>query len=164
MATDTQLFKLALVGILGSCGLSDAVGEVGKSRRRLYVLTKAADDGAAGDATAETKPGDLVPNSAKVTRVWYLAQGGAVAGDAVDNATIRVSKRDAAGANKTTVASLTTTVANSLATDVAKAFTLSSVAGAVDLSALSTLTWEIAKNGAGVVVTAGRIIVEVEDD
>lgn len=161
--TDTQLVKRALVGLLASMGLTDAIAAAAQARSDFFTFDKAADDGTAATATTETYTGIYLPRACLLKAATYLATTGGITADATNNATITLSKRDSAAANKTTVASATTNVAFGNVTQGAgKALTLS--AANVAISAGSTVTFEIAKGGTGVVVRAGRVTLEVEWD
>lgn len=116
-------------------------------------------DGAANTATAETPIG-MVYAPAQVVAVYYVPLAALTAND-TDYATITVSKRTSAGASKTTVATLVTTVAGGSWTAFArKAFTLTATAADLIVASGSTLTFEIAKAGSGVAVPAGDLVVE----
>lgn len=162
--TDRQLLKRALVGLLAAMGLSDAIAEVGKSESTYFFWDKAADDGMASTTTSETFTGVYSKYAAILKSITYSPTTGGVTADAANYATVTASKRDSAGANKTTLGTLTTTIASSgnLTQGAGKAFVLTNAN--VALSAGSTFTWEIAKTGTGVVMRAGRFTAEVEWD
>lgn len=105
-------------------------------------------DAAAGTATAER----IVRRPrwhGTVTSVTYC--GAAVAADNTDYVTITVAKRDGAGGGATTIATYDSRAANEGAATafVPKAFTLSVVAGAVDLLESDEVLITVAKGGSG---------------
>lgn len=126
-------------------------------------------DAAADTATAETIVG-FVPDApgstttkGKVLRVYYLPAA-ALTADDTDYATITVSKYTAAGGSKTTVASLTTEIANGDWTAfVPKEITLSATAANLILQSNAILTYEVAKEGSGVAIPAGKLVVVMTD-
>lgn len=119
------------------------------------AFTKSAADGAAATATSETVIG-MVARASKLIGARFVPAA-ALTADNTNNAVITVSKRDSAGANKTTIASLTTNVASGNWVQWApKALTLG-LAAAIQVAAESSITFEIAKGGTGVVVPAGTL-------
>lgn len=125
------------------------------------VQPKAA-DAAASTATAETVLA-IVPAAATVTGVRFVPIA-AVTADNTNNAVITVSKRTAAGASKTTVATLTTNVAGGSWTAwVAKAATLSGTPANLEVEANAVLSIEITKGGTGVQLPAMLMVVEYSD-
>lgn len=122
---------------------------------------KTAADGAAGDATAELSLG-YTPVAAIVRSVTIVPTGALTAND-TNFATLTVWKRDSAGANQTKVAEIATTTAGTgnWVAFAAEAMTLQAAAN-LALAAGSSLTFQIAKSGTGVVVPANtKIIVEM---
>ena len=162
MATDRELLKAQEAGALASSAATDPIGAVGEAHSALFEFTKSDADSMAADATSETYTGVYVPRKAKVKAIYFLPTSGGLTADATDYATITVSKRDSAADNKASLGTITTTVASSgnLTQGVAEAFVLT--AANVVVAAGSTVTFEIAKAGSGVVVPAGRFILDLE--
>lgn len=123
---------------------------------------KTAADGVAGDATAELAIG-YTPVAAIVRSVTIVPTGALTAND-TNYATLTVWKRDSAGANQTKVAEITTQITGGSGNWVAfaaEAMTLQAAAN-LALAAGSSLTFQIAKTGTGVVVPANtKIVVEM---
>lgn len=125
---------------------------------------KTAADGAANTATAETQivrqgvHGHVVG----ITMNWDAA----VAADAANNATLTVYKRDANGANQTVLGTLTTNNAGLGGADSTAfkpvAFTLSAVAGALDVLETDIFTFAITKGGTGVQLGSGVIRIQTK--
>jgi hypothetical protein len=167
MATDRASLKMQQAGALGSfasggTAVSDAVGTVGQAHSDIFVFDKAAADAMASTTTAETYTGINLPYAGKVKAITFVPTSGGLTADASNYATVTVSRRDSAAANKTTLGTITTTVASSgnLTQGVGEDAVLTSAN--VDFAADSTVTFEIAKTGTGVVVPAGRFTVLVE--
>lgn len=128
-------------------------------------------DAAAADATAETVVG-YVPkapganaSTAKVLRVYYLP-GAALTAHDTDYATILVSKYTAAGASKTTVATITTKItggSGNWTAFVPMEITLSATAANLILASGAILTYEVSKAGNGVALPAGKLVVVLTD-
>lgn len=126
----------------------------------IHEVVKAA-DGAAGTTTAETLVG-LNPLIGRVTAARILPAANVTA-DATNNATVTLSKRDAAGGTKTTVATLITNVAGGNWTAwVPKDMALSGTSANLDVVAGSVLTFEVAKGGTGVQLPALILAVDVD--
>jgi hypothetical protein len=161
--TDRDLLKKTQVGLASSAGLADAIGAVADQNTRSTYFTKAAADGMASTTTSEVFTGNVTVRKAKLKGIYLNLTGAGLTADNTNFATITVSKRDSAGANKTTLGTLTTTITSSgnLAQGGAKPFVLT--AANVDLPALTTFTFEIAKSGSGVVVPAGVFTVDFEE-
>lgn len=109
-------------------------------------------DAAAGTATAER----VVRRPrwhGTVTSVTFC--GAAVAADNTDYVTITVAKRDGAGGGATTIATYDSRAANqgAITAFVPAAFSLSAVAGALDLLESDEVTVTVAKGGSGKVLT-----------
>lgn len=132
-----------------------------------------AQDAAAGTTTAETVVGCSIANPAnptgpsKVLRVYYVPAAGVTAHDS-NYATITVSKYTAAGASKTTVATITTqTTGGGGSGDwtalVPMEITLSSTLANRIVEPKATLTYEIAKASSGVQLPAGKLVVVLGD-
>lgn len=128
-------------------------------------------DAAASTATAETVVG-FVPKApganaslAKTLRVYYLPAA-ALTADDTNYATITVSKYTAAGASKTTVATVTTTITAGSGDWVAfvpEEITLSATAANLILESGAILTYEVSKAGTGVALPAGKLVVVLTD-
>lgn len=165
MATDTEIMKARLAGQAQSYGLSTdsaAITEAGKVHTYHRAFDKAADDAMASTTTAETYLGRRIPYRSWLKSIYYTpTTGGITASDTV-NITVTISVRDSAGANKTTIATLTTTTTSSgsLTQGVPKALVLTSAN--VIIAAGSTLTYEVAKTSTGTILRAGEFILELE--
>ncbi len=118
-------------------------------------------DAMAADATAEA-PGFRFPFNGIVTNI-KLTLHVALTGDAANNFTMTVSKRDAAGANLTTLGTITSDIpgAGSFVAFVGEDFTLTNAN--LEVVAGGFCTWSIAKGGAGVVVPTFTCDVTVLD-
>lgn len=160
--TDRELLKQQEAGALATSGAADPIGTVAFSHTDSFAFSKASDDGMASTATTETRTGIYVPRKARLKNIWYVPTTGGITADNTNFATVTVSSRDAAGANLTTVATLTTTITSSgnLTQDVGAALVLAT--SAVIIAAGSTLTYSIAKSGSGVIVRAGSFTVDLE--
>lgn len=134
---------------------------------KLHDFIKAADDGMAATATAETDIG-TPDGPGKPIKAWLEPTNGTglVAVDA-DFATIIVRARDAAHANPKIIAQVTTkTVAAGGSGNWAQGVRVPIPLNNVDLSMVdgSGLTVEITKGGMGVVVPAFILFVEVSPE
>ncbi len=118
---------------------------------------KVAADGAAGTATSETAF-NRVSRTGTIVGAWY-APSAALTGDATNNATLTLAKRDGAGGGSSSVAAITTTaVAGNWTAFVPVSLgTLSNTS----VAAGNVLTFAISKGGTGVVVPAGTLIVAI---
>ena len=162
MATDREIYSLVLKGQLGSAGVTDVAALVTSSQSRQYQSVAKAADGMASTTTAETDLNICFNRLSRIKSVKYMPTGGALTADNTNNAAITVSKRDAAGANLTTVASETTNVASgNWVQRTLKSLTLT--AANVDVVAGGSCTFSIAKGGSGVVVPAGFFVIDVEE-
>lgn len=133
----------------------DEAGRLAYNVKAQAQTFKAAADGAASTATAETAffqaPVDLV-----IEQVEFVPSA-ALTADNANNAVITVTRRNADGTGNVTVATVTTNVASGNWTQwVSKVLTLT--AANAGLSAGMILTLTIAKGGTGVVVPAGQLI------
>lgn len=118
---------------------------------QIVEAAKTAADGAAGTATAETVACGT-RNGGRLLAVRFIPAA-ALTADNTNYATITVSRRNAAGGGKTTVASVTTQITGSGSWT---AFVPVNVPVSNDaLEPGGTLTYEIAKAGTGVVVPVG---------
>lgn len=160
MSRDDQYDINSRIGSLTDAkDVTDPVGQARKQRSRILNFKKLViatgvelADAAAATATAETR-GVRFPFDGIVTSI-LLTLHTLVAGDAANGFTMTVSKRDAAGANLTTLGTISsvnaTPALGSFVAFVGKEFTktnanLQVVAGGYG-------TWSIAKNGTGVIV------------
>ena len=163
MPTDREILKAAQVGHVGSAGLTDPIAAVAKAHSIwVRVFSKASDDAMASTTTSETYTGTLVPFNAKLKAVYYVATTGGITANATNYATITISKRDSAGANKATVASFATdtVTTDDVAQGAPKAFTVTAANQIITEN--STFTFEVAKAASGVVVRAGEFWAELE--
>lgn len=162
--TDRQIIKKAQAGEAVALGCTDPIGEVANANSSQFVFAKGADDAMASTTTAETFTGIYFARACRLKSIVYSATTGGVTADNTNFATVTVSKRDSAGANLTTIATLTTTITSSgnLSQGVGKALVLT--ASAVNITAGSTVTYSVAKAGSGVVLRAANFTVEVEWD
>jgi len=87
----------------------------------------------------------------------YFAAGAGVAADAANTATFVLSKFDAAGANKTTVASKQTITGQAVTAKAGYQLTLA--AGAQNVVRGGTFAVEATKQASGVATPAGKIVV-----
>jgi hypothetical protein len=120
----------------------------------LATFTKAAADGAASTATAETIIGMIGPSSGGNVGTVFFVPAAALTADNSNNAVITVFKRTAGGA-AVQVAAATTNVAGTGSWTQWKPVSIPVTAAAV--SASDALTYTITKNGTGVVVPAGQL-------
>ncbi len=113
---------------------------------------------AAGTAGTPLAEGEWtgIPFDAEVIDAYFSA-GSAVAADAANTATFVLSKFDAAGANKTTVASKQTITGQGVTAKAA--YQLALAAGAQNVVRGGTLAVEVTKQGSGVATPAGKIVV-----
>ena len=119
---------------------------------RNYIIEDKAADGAANTTTAENSLGAVFEAGTLVDA--FVIPDAALTADDTNHAVITISKRDSAGANKTTVATITTNVASGNWVQFArKALTLSNTT----IAAGSSFTYEISKPGTGVQLPALRI-------
>lgn len=95
-----------------------------------------------------------------VTAVEYV--GAAIAADATDYVTVTVSKRDGAGGAAVVIATYDSRAANQGAATafVPKSFSLSAVAGALNLLETDIITITTAKGGAGKTITGNVRVVQ----
>lgn len=118
---------------------------------------KVAADGAAGTATTETAF-SRISRTGTIVGAWFVPSS-TLTGDASNNATLTLAKRDGAGGGASTVAAITTTaVAGNWSAFVPVSLgTLSNAS----VAAGNVLTFAISKGGTGVVVPAGTLIVAI---
>ena len=183
MATDRAYRKFQEAGALNTIiagggsqlgaisPVQDATNTVSAIHSDLFPIYKSADDAAAATATAETYSGIFFPQTQglstvagqrlyRVNNVYYVATTGGITGDPTNNATINIFSRNATGGNQLLVASLTTTVANTVTQGAGIAFAMNSAN--ILLPAGATITWSITKGGTGVIVRAGIFTLDVE--
>ncbi len=166
MPTDREILKAQVAGALAGTACTDpvATAKVAASHGPVIVFTKASADSMAADTTAETYTGLYFPRACRIRSLYIITTAAGLTAHASNYATITVSKRNAAAGGKTTVGTLTTTVVSSgnLTQGVGTAFVLSTTAGALDLVAGGSLTWEIAKAASGVIVPACVVCADIE--
>lgn len=147
---------------------AEAAGSNKDARTAINTLTcgmpffdKASADAMASTTTSETYTGVYIPYDSKVT-VYFNPTSGSLTANDTNYATVTVSKRDSAAANKATIATLTTTTTSSGNLTQGAGKQLVAASGSASVAAGSTITFEIAKTGTGVVVPAGRFTVVCE--
>jgi len=141
-------------------------GPIASLLARGQLIANAVNGGAyqIADAAASTTTAETAMARQKfhgvVTAVEYV--GGAIAADNTDYVTITISKRDGAGGGATVVATYDSRAANQGAATafVPKAFSLSAVAGALNLLETDVLTVTVAKGGAGKAVVGSIRVVQ----
>ena len=162
--SDREILKNRQTGQAQTYNATDPVTAVQQANSYfLTIADKSADDAMAATTTAETFTGILVPYASRIKNIYYIATTGGITADNTNYATVTVSKRDAAGATPLAVGTLTTTITSSgnITQGAAKALVKSTV-NSLDCVALATLTFTIAKAGTGVIVRAGKIVLEME--
>ncbi len=154
MPTDIEIIKQRHCGQAEGYGLAAAPeGSVDTLDAFPVVFTKASADAMASTTTSETFLGNIVPVKCKLVAAYATVTATGITANAADYATITISKRDSAAANKVTVASVASVLATGNFTiGAAKAMTVNTTSGAFILDALSGFTYEIAKAGNGVIV------------
>lgn len=161
--TDREIIKSRDAGRAQDYNATDPNGEVAKQNSYFLVIQdKSADDAMASTATSETYTGVVVPYLSRIKNIWYVATTGGITADNTNFATVTISKRDSAAANPLAVATLTTTITSSGTVTQGAPKALVKTTANVDVAALSTLTFTIAKSGSGVVVRAGKFVLEME--
>lgn len=135
-------------------------GRAGAERAADALLTVTIEIpvAAAGTAGTPLAEGEWtgIPFDAEVIDA-YFAAGAAVAADAANTATFVLSKFDAAGANKTTVASKQTITGQGVTAKAGYQLTLA--AGAQNVVRGGTFAVEVTKQSSGVATPAGKITV-----
>lgn len=164
MAFDRQAHKTQEAGLLntyasGGTVVSDAVAMIGQVHSDFFIFQKTAADATAADTVAETYTGIYLPFDCIVRQVRISPISGALTANATNYATLTVSSRNSAGTGLATVATYSSTT-SSLSQGVALAATLTTAN--VALTAGSTITWQQAKAGTGVVVPSFQITLVVE--
>lgn len=156
MPTDIEIIKQRQAGQAEGFGLAASPEDaIDKSLIFHVNFTKAAADGMASTTTAETFTGKTNGNvRVRLLAAYAVVTATGITADAANNATITISKRDSAAANKTSVATLITNIATgNLVIGAPKAMTITATSAAEFIIAeLSGFTYEIAKGGTGVVV------------
>lgn len=155
--TDIEIIKERLAGQAGTYGLAaSATSGIDSLTDFSVTFTKASDDAMASTTTSETYTGMMVPRRGILKAVYYTATTGGITAHASNYATITISKRSSSAGSKTTVATFSTdTVTTDDVTQGApKSMDLATGTAAI-VDANSTITFEIAKPGSGVVVRAG---------
>lgn len=169
---DSSLVARAITALVGadrdkSADTRAVANAIGKSviRSTRQLATKAAADGADDTATAETAAASLYFRTPFRVLGARFVPDAAAAADDTNNATININRRDGIGGAAAVAASLTTNVATGgLVQYQPKAFTVSAVAGAAQGPANGILTFSITKGGTGVVVPAGTLFVDIEEE
>lgn len=151
-----QILGLDSSGVWVSVGLG-AFELLNLAALKQAQYLKVAADGAASTATTETAF-NRVSRTGTIVGAWY-APSAALTGDASNNATLTLAKRDGAGGGSSSVAAITTTaVAGNWTAFVPVSLgTLSNTS----VAAGNVLTFAISKGGTGVVVPAGTLIVAI---
>lgn len=164
MATDTEIAKDCMVGMLNSTSIGNnqnVKSEVQKQRRKTLVIVKSAADAMASTATSETSQNIGTDVQGRVYACYFTPTGAGLTADNTNFATVTLSARTAAGGASTSFATLTTTLTSSgtLTQYVRKAMVLTTV----DIAAGCDITLTIAKSGSGVVVPVGYFTILIED-
>jgi len=167
--SDTEYKQGIEQGDLGDAkDVTDPVRETRRMYTDVFRIRKTAADAMAADATGETFgfTFPLLTGFTAATRYGRVMRidvttDADVPVDAADGAVITVSKRDAAGANKTTLGTYSTLAAaqGGLAEFVRKTFALTNANLEVLMG--GSVTFEIAKAGAGQIVPISEIQVHV---
>lgn len=161
--TDVEIEKGRRIGQFQTMGMSSPETAAQQDFSYFLVISdKSADDGMASTATSETYTGIVVPYASRVKNIWYVATTGGITADNANYATVTISKRDSAAANQLTVATLTTTITSSGNVTQGAPKALVTTKANIDVSALSTFTFSIAKSGSGVIVRGGKFVIELE--
>ncbi len=159
MSDTTYATNIATGRLQSAKDVTDPVAEARKQRSRILNFKKLViatgielADATAATTTAETR-GFRFPYAGIVTGIKLTCHD-AVAGSATVGFTMTVSKRDAAGANLTTLGTITsvnaTAALGNFVAFVAKSFTLTNANLAVVEGGYCT--WSIAKTSTGVIV------------
>ena len=127
----------------------------------LSLRVERATDAAASTVTSETVVAG-VPRRTRVLFAYYVPAA-ALTADNTNYATITVSARDAAGGNKTTIASRTTQITGSGNWTAWVPVPLTVTAVTSHVAAGGTITYEVAKAGTGVQLPAGSVFLVVSD-
>lgn len=170
----TTLKNRSLIGLsmglvkVGGTAIKHFVGPIAQAIARGVMLANAANGGAlykvidagAGTDTVNTLAEALVPRAkhhGTVTAVEFVIDGTTLAASGVtDFTTLTLWKRDGAGGSAVSVATITTkTIAFTQWTAVT--FTLSVVAGALDLLETDILTLVKTHGGSGAIVPSGAL-------
>lgn len=132
-----------------------------KDRRRFAQGEKHAADVAVTDVLAEHMLLQA-QDALTITKCFFLPDAGLTAND-TNFATLKVWRRDSAGANQAAIASLATTVAGSGNWTAFDAEDLGSLTNTA-IAAGEVVTWEITKTVAGVIVPSGTLQIEYTVD
>ena len=167
--SDTTTAIALLEGYLGTPLASGAAAEVAKQRTRTIHFEKLTDlgtaiaDAMAADATAEKVV--AISDYVGIITGFYFTPNDAITAHNTNYFTVTINKYTAAGATKTSVATLTLTLtsAGSIVEFVRTAGVLSVVAGATTLEAGAPLTITITKAAAGLVCPAGIFTLLIKD-
>ncbi len=163
--TARQDFEKFLHGQLHNVGASGSATQAAASaavRTRVFTWAKPTDDALA--ATTSTSNVFYPGRAVTVTGVMWIPNG-ATANDAADIATLTVQKADGAGGAGTAIATLSTvTGGGAMAAGVKWPLTLTATVANRSVTATQILQFDIAKGGAGKIVTTGTLIVEYTED
>lgn len=118
-------------------------------------------DALASTATAEIPVGVAV-NASKIVKAYYLP-GAALTADDTDYATITVSRYTAAGGSKTTIATVTTKITGGTGDWTAKVPVAITLSADNAVAAGALITYEVAKEGSGVALPAGSLVLVLSD-
>lgn len=162
--TDRELLKNRQAGVAQTYGMAaDPATTIAEANSYFLIIAdKSADDAMASTATSETYTGVVVPYLSRIKNIWYVATTGGITADNTNYATVTISKRNSAAGGQATVATLTTTITSSGNITQGAPKALVRTVANVDVTALSTFTFSIAKAGSGVVVRGGKFVVELE--
>lgn len=163
MATDTEILKdLLLSKFSTKLGNAEAKSVVGRMFTDSFYIHKPAADSMAADTTAAAAmPVAVSRNAGQIKNVW-INPNAALTGHATTNAVFTIKKYAAAGGAGTSVATLTTTVANSFVAFSRIAMTLTATAADLTVVAGGFFTCEIAKGSTGVIVPICNVQIDVE--
>lgn len=161
--TDRETVKNRQIGQAQTYGVTDPAAVIQQVHSYFLTITdKSADDGMASTTTSETYTGVVVPYASRIKNIWYVAKTGGITADNTNYATVTINKRDSAAANQLAVATLTTTITSSGNITQGAPKALVTTKANIDVTALSTFTFSIAKSGSGVIFRGGYFVVELE--
>lgn len=148
-----RILQLDALGVWVLVGVESAAVAAGGTRSVSF--SKDAADGAASTATSEHVVHRM--SSAGTIAAVYFIPDAALTGDATNNATLSVAKRDGAGGASSPIASRQTTAANGNWTAFVPV-NFGTVSNAAVIAG-DLLTFAISKGGTGVAVPAGLLVV-----
>lgn len=138
MPTDRDILKLQQVGSLQTSGAVSPRSAVSEAHESTFVFSNAA-----GSPLAEV--GITMPKACRVKSIRALS-GATLATAAANYVTGTVAKRDALGANLTTIGSFTTNSTGGAALTAFVPTTAALVAGTIDIAAGAVLTFALVDN------------------